>query len=102
MSKLSEASAFYREKKHAEAVEAARKAVAYKPDYGDAHYDLACYLSLAGDVEESLESLKTALKLSPGLLSLAEKDADLDNVRSNPRYKQIMSAASKSQKAKRR
>ncbi len=102
MSKLSEASALYREKKHAEAVEAAREAVAYKPDYGDAHYDLACYLSLAGDVENSLKSLRTALKLSPGLLSLAERDTDLNNVRSDPGYKQTISSVSKSQKTKRR
>jgi uncharacterized Ntn-hydrolase superfamily protein len=100
MSKLSEASALYREKKYAEAVEAARKAVTYKPDYGDAYYDLACYQSLAGDVENSIKSLRTALKLSPGLLSLAEKDADLNNIRSDPRYKQVMSSASQSQKAK--
>jgi len=102
MSKLNEASALYREKKYAEAVEAARQAVAYKPDYGDVHYDLACYLSLAGDVDNSLKSLKTALKLSPRLLSLAEKDSDLNNARSDPRYKQIMASAAKSQKTKRR
>ncbi|MBN1505075.1 MAG: DUF1028 domain-containing protein [Candidatus Eisenbacteria bacterium] len=102
MSKMNEATAFYREKKYSEAVEAARKAVEYNPDYGDAHYDLACFLSLAGDVDSSLKSLKTALKLSPGLLSLAEKDADLNNIRLDSRYKQIISAAAKSQKTKRR
>jgi uncharacterized Ntn-hydrolase superfamily protein len=95
MSKMNEASALYREKKYREAVDAAKKAVEYKPDYGDAYYDLACYYSMAGDVDNSLSSLKTALKLSPKLLSLAEKDTDLNNIRSDPRYKQIVSSASK-------
>jgi len=100
MSKLNEASALYREKKFAEAVQAAQKAVAYKPDYGDAYYDLACYQSLAGDVENSIKSLRTALKLSPGLLSLAEKDTDLDNIRSTPGYKRVVSSAARLEKAK--
>lgn len=91
MSKMNEAGALYREKKFAKAAEAAKKAVEYKPDFADAHYDLACFLSLAGDVDNSIESLRKALELNPKLVSLAEKDSDLDNIRSDPRYKELVS-----------
>jgi Tfp pilus assembly protein PilF len=64
--------------------------VEYRPDYGDAHYDLACFLSLAGEIDNSLKELEIALKLSPNLGSLARKDSDLNNVRSNPRYEKIL------------
>ncbi|MCX5801454.1 MAG: DUF1028 domain-containing protein [Candidatus Eisenbacteria bacterium] len=91
MSRLNEASALYGQGKYKEAVEAARKAVEYRPDYGDAHYDLACFLSLAGDADNSLKELEIALRLSPKLGSLARTDSDLNNVRSDPRYEKILS-----------
>jgi hypothetical protein len=47
-------------------------------------------LSLAGEIDNSLKELEIALKLSPNLGSLARKDSDLNNVRSNPRYEKIL------------
>jgi len=91
ISRMNEASALYSQGKYKEAVEAAKKAVEYRPDYGDAHYDLACFLSLAGEIDNSLKELEIALKLSPNLGSLARKDSDLNNVRSNPKYEKILS-----------
>jgi len=82
---------FYREGNFKEAVEAAKRAVEYNPDFADAHYDLACFYSMAGEVDNSLESLKTALKLNPRLSSLAREDSDLDNIRSDPRFESILS-----------
>ena len=91
ISRMNEASALYSQGKYKEAVGAAKKAVEYRPDYGDAHYDLACFYSLAGEIDNSLKELEIALTLSPKLGSLASKDSDLDNVRSDPRYEKILS-----------
>jgi uncharacterized Ntn-hydrolase superfamily protein len=91
ISRMDEASALYIQGKYKEAVEAAKKAVEYRPDYGQAHYDLACFYSLAGELDNSLKELEIALKLSPNLGSWARQDGDLNNVRSNPRYEKILS-----------
>ncbi|MFH0777792.1 MAG: DUF1028 domain-containing protein [Candidatus Eisenbacteria bacterium] len=93
ISKILQAYNLSREGKHEEAVAAARKAVEYKPDAGEAHYDLACFLSLGGRTEESLTSLETALKLSPKLASLAETDADFENVRPDARFGKLLATA---------
>jgi len=98
ISRMNEASAFYAQGKYKEAVEAAKKAVEYGPDNGDAHYDLACFYSLAGEVDNSLKELEIALKLSPNLASLARKDSDLNNIRSDPRYKKLLPEPAESKK----
>lgn len=91
ISRMNEASALYNLGKYKEAVQAAKKAVEYAPNDGDARYNLACFYSMAGELDNSLKELETALKLSPNLASLARTDSDLNNVRSDPRYERILS-----------
>ena len=91
ISRMNEASTLYSQGKYKEAVQAAKKAVEYEPNDGDARYNLACFYSMAGELDNSLKELETALKLSPNLASLARTDSDLNNVRPDPRYERILS-----------
>jgi hypothetical protein len=48
-------------------------------------YNLACYRSLAGRLDEALELL-TAIASEPQVAGWAEHDSDLDPIRTDPRY----------------
>jgi len=50
------------------------------------HYNLACYASLAGNVECALTHLGRAFELDPATREWARDDADLAAVRKDSRY----------------
>jgi len=102
IARMNEASNLYSQGKYKEAVLAAKKAVEIAPNDGDARYNLACFYSMAGETDNSIKELEIALKLSPKLVSLARTDSDLDNIRSDPRYKKLMAAHSEAQPAKKK
>ena len=56
------------------------------PQDGSIHYNLACSLSLCGQVEEALTTLKEAVKLGYTDWKWIIKDPDLQMVRSDPRF----------------
>ncbi len=60
----------------ARAVTAARRGVAREPDSGDGRYDLACALSLAGDLDEAARELAAVVERDPGSAGNALADAD--------------------------
>lgn len=72
------------------AVKAARKSVEYGPDLPETYYDLACYLTLAGEFPDALASIETAIKLEPGFKAMAAGDSDLDGLRSNPEFQELI------------
>jgi len=72
------------------AVKAARKSVEYGPDLPETYYDLACYLTLAGEFHEALASIETAIKLEPRFKSMAAGDSDLDGLRSYPEFQELI------------
>jgi hypothetical protein len=55
-------------------------------DNGSLHYNLACYASLAGDADRAITHLGRAFELEPKTREWAERDADLDAIRSDARY----------------
>jgi uncharacterized Ntn-hydrolase superfamily protein len=87
---LNEASDHYQNGDLLLAVKSARKAVEYGPDLAETYYDLACYLTLAGEFPEALASIETAVKMEPGFKSMAAKDADLNGLRSNPEFQDLI------------
>lgn len=87
---LNEASDHYQNGDLLLAVKSARKAVEYGPDLAETYYDLACYLTLAGEYPEALASIETALKNEPGFKSMAAGDSDLDGLRSNPEFQDLL------------
>jgi tetratricopeptide (TPR) repeat protein len=58
-----------------------------------AHYNKACYLALAGRLDEALVWLERALGLSCNHhdhLDLAQRDSDFDALRGNPEFERII------------
>lgn len=90
LSFLDEAANHYRNGDLLQAVKAARRSVEYGPDLPETYYDLACYLTLAGEFPEALASIETAIKLEPRFKSMATGDSDLDGLRSFPEFQQLI------------
>jgi len=61
------------------------------------HYNLACSYSLLGDVEAAVEALARAKEHGYLDFKHMAEDSDLDNVRDDPRYKQLLSAMRREQ-----
>lgn len=68
------------------AYEIAAAGLADHPDHPSLHYNLACYASRAGDSDRALKHLARAFEEDPATREWAASDADLDSIRSDPRY----------------
>ena len=76
--------------------DATRRRLADAPkdtDRGDAYYDLACFYSLAGLKDKALENLGKGFPLNPSLKAFSLNDTDLDALRSDPRYRDLVKDA---------
>jgi len=56
------------------------------PENPNVLYNLACFESLAGHLDESLVHLSEAIELQPEMKEWAQKDSDFDALRSDPRF----------------
>jgi tetratricopeptide (TPR) repeat protein len=57
-------------------------------------YNLACAEARLGDPEPALEHLEAALEQRPSLADLAREDTDLDAIRGDPRFDELLAARS--------
>lgn len=87
---LDTAGNYYRKGELLMAVKEARKAVELGPEIPETYYDLACYLTLAGEFAQALASIETAILLEPGFKSMAAGDSDLDGLRSFPEFQELI------------
>ncbi len=55
-----------------------------------AHYNMACSLSMVGRTNEALASLDDALRLGYRDIAHLEADPDLDSLRGDPRYLELI------------
>jgi tetratricopeptide (TPR) repeat protein len=62
-----------------------------RPDYADAHYNLACVYALTGRIREALSALSLAVELAPGAREWALVDRDLDALREFPDFGRVVS-----------
>jgi hypothetical protein len=54
------------------------------------HYNLACYLALAGEADDAVEQLRTAVELDrDSVMKWLPHDTDLDPLRDDPRFKEL-------------
>lgn len=71
------------------AIDAMEKALAAEPKAALAHYNLACYLSLAGEEPRALECLARALEIEPDFRGMIDDEPDFDPIRDNPRFQAL-------------
>jgi tetratricopeptide (TPR) repeat protein len=62
-----------------------------RPDDPLVHYNLACSYSLLKMPDQSLEALKKAIRLGYRDFRFMKKDPDLDFIRKDPRFKELLS-----------
>jgi quercetin dioxygenase-like cupin family protein len=60
--------------------------------YPELVYNVACCESLAGRKADAIEHLRRALELWEPLRSLAKEDSDLDGIRDEPAFKELVGA----------
>ena len=83
---------FYRE-----GLDVDRKLVKLQPQEPVNHYNLACSLSLIGDIEQAFKELKAAILLGYNDFSYLLKDPDLENVRKHHKFKDFLTEFKKLQ-----
>jgi Flp pilus assembly protein TadD len=71
------------------AIAALREALLVEPTEPVLHYNLACYLSLAGQRQGALRALAEALKLDPHFAKLIDDESDFDPLRSDPEFQAL-------------
>ena len=75
---------------YAEAADRARELIDAHPQSGVLFYNLACYESLAGRLDDAIDHLRPALDRSEDLRELAKTDSDLDPIRGEPAFKELV------------
>jgi hypothetical protein len=76
----------YQDKKYAEAAAVLREGMAAGGGGPGLHYNLACFLSLAGETDEALEELRIAIDGDESFRELAKNDGDFDPIRNEPGF----------------
>jgi uncharacterized Ntn-hydrolase superfamily protein len=90
LSYLETAAAQYRQGDIVGAVELARQSVDLGPNMPETYYDLACYLSLSGKLDEAMKNITTAIKLGPNFKGMAAADSDLKALRDRPDFQELI------------
>ena len=82
--------ALYQAGEHAEVAARARELVEQHPQYPLLFYNLACVESLTGRKTEAIDHLRRALELSDRFREFAKGDSDLDAIRDEPAFKELV------------
>jgi tetratricopeptide (TPR) repeat protein len=75
---------------YAEAAARGRDLLADDPPYADLFYNVACCESLAGQKDQAIAHLRRAIDLSQRTRSFLEGDSDLDPLREDPAFKELL------------
>jgi tetratricopeptide (TPR) repeat protein len=68
------------------AIHSLKEALAIEPGEALLHYNLACYWCLAGDKDQALDFLSSALEIDPNYRDLVDGEADFDPIREDPDF----------------
>jgi tetratricopeptide (TPR) repeat protein len=82
--------AAYQEGRYEEVLEPTRELAAAHPEYPALIYNLACLESLTGRTAEALEHLREGVERSERMRELAKHDTDLDAIRGDPAFAEIV------------
>jgi tetratricopeptide (TPR) repeat protein len=75
---------------YAEAADRLRALVASTPQYPMLFFNLACCQSLSGQTSDALDHLRHAVEMSEEFRESAKTDSDLDPIRNEPAFKQLI------------
>jgi tetratricopeptide (TPR) repeat protein len=79
----------------AQAIDALERSVREHPEEPLLHYNLACYWSLAGQIEPSIKALVRAVDLDRSLCDGLANEPDLAAVRAHPVYRRLAEAGAR-------
>jgi quercetin dioxygenase-like cupin family protein len=82
----------YQAGRYAEAADRGREVVEAHPEYPEPLYNLACCESLAGRPADAIGHLRRAFERSGDLREWAKTDTDLDPIRDEPEFKELVGA----------
>jgi mannose-6-phosphate isomerase-like protein (cupin superfamily) len=80
----------YEAGEYAEVADRLRVLVEAHPQYAELFYNLACCDSLAGRTADAVEHLRRAIDMSERLRAYAKDDSDLDPIRDEPAFKELI------------
>jgi tetratricopeptide (TPR) repeat protein len=80
----------YNEGDYDRAIEIVTEGLGHWPEHPTMLYQLSCYHALAGRSEESIGCFQRAVAGSPDLAEFARGDSDLDSIRDDPRFKELV------------
>jgi len=72
------------------AIESMEQALEMEPERALLHYNLACYLSLAGNKARALVHLSRAFELESEYRALVDGEPDFDPIRSDPDFQSLL------------
>ena len=82
--------ALYEAGDHTAVVERGREVIEANPQYAVPMYNLACCEALTGRTTESIEHLRQAIERQERLREFAKQDSDLDALRDEPAFKELV------------
>jgi tetratricopeptide (TPR) repeat protein len=82
--------ALYESGQFAEAADRGRALIEANPEYADVIYNVACCESLAGRKADAIEHLRVAIDRSERFRKFAVGDSDLDAIREEPAFKELV------------
>jgi hypothetical protein len=82
----------YESGEYAEVADRLREQAEAHPEYPELLYNLACCESVAGRADDAIEHLRLALDRSERLRTLTAEDSDLDPIRAEPAFKELLSS----------
>jgi serine/threonine protein kinase/Flp pilus assembly protein TadD len=71
-------------------LEWAQRALAMDPEETSILYNVGCVYALAGEAEKSIDCLEKAMERGDWYKGWAQKDSDLDSLRSHPRFQALL------------
>jgi tetratricopeptide (TPR) repeat protein len=80
----------YNEGDYDRAIEIVTQGLEHWPEHPTMLYQLSCYHALAGRSEEAIGYFERAVAGSPDLAEGARRDSDLDSIRDDPRFKELV------------
>jgi hypothetical protein len=82
----------YEEGDYAAVVDRGRDVIEAHPEYAEPVYNLACCEALSGRTDDAIAHLRQAIDRQERLRDFAKEDSDLDPIRGEPRFKELVGA----------